>query len=275
MRAFLWATAAWALPALLSCSHPATGPVVADPPPAVDQPPAHRSADALRQLAEQLWHARLEQDWAAIFPFQDPKSVEDVTEADFVAWCEAEEPFHILEYRLGDVLISDGMGWVEVHSRTAMRRFPDIPPRDTYRWEKWRLLEDRWYPVPPRQLEEYPASPAQRDAAEEQRLLARFEESWEARQTGDWDRLFQLSDPRTRSDIPRDEFAEAQGLIDYLSRKVRWVEVIGERGNIRVEVLHKLTDPSLTKLSPKLAVVTERWVKVENEWYRDLTIANQ
>lgn len=241
----------------------------------MEAPPETSPVDALRQRAERLWQARQDQDWVAIFPFQDPQAVEGVTEADYVAWAEENEPFLVHEFRLGDVLTEKDIGWVEVHCRTSMRRFTDVPPREVHRWEKWRVLEDRWYPVPPREMENYPASPAERDAAEEQRLLARFEDSWEARRAEDWDRLFALSDPRTRGDIPLDEFAEAQGLIEYLSRDVQWVEAMGDHGRIRVKILHKLNDPSMTKLAPRSLLVIERWVRVDDEWYRDLTATNQ
>jgi hypothetical protein len=241
----------------------------------VDAPPEIAPAEVLRQRAARLWQARQDLDWAAIFPFQDPQAVEGVTEAEYIAWAEENEPFLVHEFRLGDVLTRGDMGWVEVDCRTSMRRFADVPPRAIHRWEKWRILEDGWYPVPPGQLEDYPASPAERDAGEEQRLLARFEASWEARCEEDWDRLFALSDPRTRGDIPRDEFAEAQGLIQYLTRDVQWVEAMGDHGRVRVEILHKLNDPSMTKLPPRLILVTERWVRIDDEWYRDLAVTNQ
>jgi hypothetical protein len=241
----------------------------------VEAPPETAPADALRQRAERLWQARQDRDWAAIFLFQDPQAVEGVTEEEYITWAEENEPFLIEDSRLGDVITEEEMGWVEVFARTSMRRFPAVPPRDVHRWEKWRVLEDGWFPVPPRELEHYPAAPAERDAAEEQRLLARFEASWEARRQGDWDRLFELSDPTIRDDIPREEYAQAQQMIEYLSCNVRWVEARGEHGSVRVEILHKLNDPSMTKLPPRTIAVTERWLKVDGEWYRDLTIPTE
>jgi hypothetical protein len=272
MRPVIWAIAASALSLSAGCARAPQGPIGTTEQAVLEAPPETTPVDALRRRAERLWQARLDQDWSAMFAFQDPQAVEGVSEEEYVAWAEENEPFLIEDYRLGDVITNGEMGWVEVYSRTGMRRFPAVPPRDVHRWEKWRIRDDRWFPVPPKELQYYPASPAERDTAEEPRLLARFEESWEARRQRDWDRLLELTDPAVRGEIPPEEFAESQELIEYLDCDVRWVEVLGDHGSVLVAIRHKLNDPSMSKLPPRTVVVTERWVKVDGEWYRDLTI---
>lgn len=279
MRAFLWATVACALAGPVSCTQPPAGPITSTQPATdaavAEAPPEIDPADALRQRAERLWSARQAQDWSAMFAFQDPQAVEEVTEEEYVAWAEENEPFLIADFRLGDVIVNEDMGWVQINCRQGMRKYPEVPPREVHRWEKWHIRDGRWLPVPPQQIQNYPVTPAERDAAAEQRLLDRFRASWEARQEEDWDRLFELSDPRARGDIPEDEFAEAQGLIEYLDCDVRWVEVIGDRGRVRVAIRHKLNDPSMTKLPPRTILVTEQWVRVDGAWYRDLTMPGE
>ena len=49
--------------------------------------------------------------------------------------------------------------------------------------------------MPKDELDSYPASPAERDAHEENLLTAYFHESWEARLAQDWSHLFEMTDP--------------------------------------------------------------------------------
>jgi len=222
----------------------------------------------LRQRAAESWEARSKDDWAAVFRFQEPR--EGVTEDGFIDWCEKEEPFRVQSFQVGDVIADGEMGWVEVDSLTSVRRFPAMPPREVHQWEKWRLTDGIWYPVPRPELESYPISPALRDAAEEARLLARFEESWKARSCEDWASLYELVDPADRLEITGEQFAEVFSLLDFLSCKLRWVEVVGELGNIRLAYCHKVVDPNLTKMLPETSVMTETWIKRESVWYLDL-----
>jgi len=237
--------------------------------PTSDRARRHDEA-ALRRRAEQLWNAKVAEDWATVFQFQDPKLRQGFDEAQFAAWSEKEEPFEIHSFQIESAVTDGDLGWVRVPYRTSMRRFKGLEPRDAYHLQKWRRIDGQWYPIPNNEADEYPESPSQRDAAAERELAARFAKSWEARRTADWAELYRLSDPRDHERVLSEEFAAVEGLIEYFDHKVYWVQVIGDVGKIRVMYYHKVNDPSMQNLTPQEKVKVERWVKFENEWYRDL-----
>lgn len=224
----------------------------------------------LRQRADRLWSAKEAQDWATVFQFQDPAEHDQSAKDEFIRWCVEEEPFRILSYEIDDVDVDGNLGWVDVRYRTSLNKFPDIPARDAETWQKWRRIDGMWYPVPTRELASCPEAPSKRDASAEARLRTRFLESWTARQGRDWPRLYALTDPADREDVPEDEYAQVEGLFEYLAHEVDWVEVVGQRGRIRVSYEHKVTDTSLSKLPAMTATMIETWIQRDNEWYRDL-----
>lgn len=224
----------------------------------------------LGQRAETLWSARAADDCPLVFRFLEPDRHNATEESAFVAWCREEEPFRILEHRIGRILTEGELGWVEVDYLAAIRRFPELPPRRTARWEKWRLREGIWYPIPADEVDLYPDSPAVRNAPSEDRLRQRFLESWDARQRRAWSDLYRLVDPEDRAAISETEFADSEGLFDYLGLETQWVEVQGDRGKVHVTYHHKVTDPSLSKLPARSLSITEKWIQRDEQWYRDL-----
>lgn len=232
--------------------------------------PRHDQAMALRGRADRLWSAKTAEDWATAYLFLEPPERQKASQEEFVNWCVNEEPFRVLSYDVQDVRVAGDVGWVNVHYRASLNKFPDAPARDAQTWEKWRRIDEMWYPVPVDELSVYPESPAKRDAAEESRLRGRFLESWAARQARAWPRLYKLTDPADRADVPEEEYAEVEGLFEYIAHEIHWVEVLGRRGRIRVSYEHRVTDPSLSKLPVMSASVIETWIRRDNEWYRDL-----
>jgi hypothetical protein len=249
------------------------GPSDADSPAPAARPvvqPVTQTAEDLRSRAGELWEARQREDWATCYQFEDPRLAEATTVDQFIAWCEQEEPFRTLEHELLGTLSEGDLGWVEVRCRTAMRRFPDVPAREVTRWEKWRRVDGRWYPVPRGELDAYPESPAVRDADEESRLGQRVELASAGREAADWDAVYELIDPQDLTDVDRGAFGAAADRVVYLSHDVQWIQVIADRGDVRVVYQQRLNDPSLTKLPPDSIVVTERWVRRDGRWYLDL-----
>jgi len=232
------------------------------------------SEATLQSRAETLWTAKVEEDWKTAFLFLDPRQRAETTEAEFTAWSQENDPLKMLSYSVERVQIAGDLGWVEVHYRAAVRKYPDLPPRDAHQWQKWRLVAGHWYPVRPQEWSSYPAAPALRDAEEETRLRSRFLESWDARHADRWSELYEMSDPRDKDDVPVEEFVDAESRFAYLSYELHWVEVQGDRGSVRVSYRHKVTDPSLTKLLARVAVLTEHWKKRDGQWYRDLIRSN-
>jgi len=237
------------------------------PPAAADAAPQPQT---LTERAGTLWRARVEEDCATAFLFESTRGSEGVTQESFCEYFRNEDPFRVHSATVGEVLSEKDWGWVQLEVTTSMRRFPTATPVTTQRWERWRRVDGEWMPVPAKELDEYPDSPALRDAAGEADLRARFDASWQARVNKDWPALFELVDPRDREGIDPTVFAETHSLFEYLDCNVHWVEVKDSAGVVRVTVHHKLNDPSLTKLPARDATVREEWVKYEGEWYLDV-----
>ncbi|MGD2109600.1 MAG: hypothetical protein PVI86_09430 [Phycisphaerae bacterium] len=232
---------------------------------------AHQAPATLRARAQTLWEARVNEDWETAFLFEDPRMREGVEPAEFVEWAKNNEPFIIHAFELGDDITDGDFGWVEVDCRTSIRRFPGAQHRDVHRWEKWRRVDGAWYPVPRGLLDNYPLSPAVRDAAQEARLHARFQEAWSAREQEDWAKLYALTDPEDRREVPEDGFAETHSLVEFLSSEVLWVQAVGGEGTLRVGYRYRTTDPNLSKLPPQLKYLNEKWIKRHGEWYLDIS----
>jgi len=229
---------------------------------------------ALRTRAQALWDAKVAEDWRAVFDLQDPHSRAAWNEDDFVAWSQKNDPFKIQSFQFGDVQADGNMGWIEVKYNTLIRRFESLPPRDASLWQKWRRVDGTWYPVPLRELVSYPEPPSRRDAVEEGRLRARFMEAWRVRKAGDYHALYQFCDPYDHPKMPEQAYVDMQELLKYLSCDVKWVEVVGKLGRVQVVYRRKVTDPSMTKLPVETIVQTEDWIKVDGEWYQDLSRAS-
>lgn len=242
------------------------------PAPAIEVVPPAAGADALRQRALQYWTARREEDWSTLFLFEDTRGQEGVTEEAFIQWGKTESPFRVHGFELRDAVVDGPLGWVELEATTSPRKFAGARPVTLSRWEKWRLKDGEWMPVPDTQVEAFPESPARRDAAAESVLRDRFHESWQARLVDDWPRLYELTDPRDHGDVPFEKLTETHELFDYRAATVHWVQVLRgtSAGKVHVSIEHKLTDPSLTKAPPRIVTVTEAWVLVDGNWYLDL-----
>jgi len=76
-----------------------------------------------------------------------------------------------------------------------------------------------------------------------------------------------MIDPQVRDQVPRDQFAEAESQLIYLSHEILWVEVIDTSGRVRAAITHRPDDPNLTKMPPSTVYINERWVLVDGYWY--------
>jgi len=191
---------------------------------------------------------------------------------EFLEWAKAKEPFHIVKWAIKESLVEGRFGWVRVNYSATLRRFPDLAEKETTSWQRWVLLDGRWYPVPQTELKNFPETPAIRDSAAEVALRARFDQTWRARHERDWNTLYSLTDPRDHEAVSSEEFSQSESLFLYLDAVVDWVEVIGDRGRVRVTYTHKPNDPSLTKMRAQRASIIENWVRVNQRWYRDLIL---
>jgi hypothetical protein len=239
--------------------------------PPANPPAVTPTQQALRERAERYWSAKQAQDWATAFEFEPRRIRENATVEEYVEWKEENEPLVTEAYEIDRVLVDASLGWVDVTSRERFRMLEDAEPQQTRRWEKWWHDGEAWMPVPAKVQEAFPESPAVRDADQERVLREAVIESWEARRQTDWGMWYDLIDPRDTENIPRDEFIQKADQLRFLSYDVKWVQVIGERGRVRIEFMFKPNDPSLTKLPPEPKSVTETWVPIDGVWYQDFT----
>ena len=216
-----------------------------------------------------LWTARIHDDWPVAFDFFEPQR-RAVMELDkYIEWQKENEQFKYNSFKIGRVDVQAPVGWVELDTSTLMRKYPKVPARDVHRWEKWRIADGQWYPIPLRELEFYPAAPSERDAAEEARLKARFEVSWRARFDQDWHTLHEMVVPGRREQVTEEQIAESELLLKRVTYDLKWVEVIGDRGRVHAVYQIKLMDN--LKEPPRETPVTEPWIKWQGEWYLDFT----
>jgi len=232
--------------------------------------PAPAPTDDLRRRAEELWTARRVRDCATLFNFRIPTPESEADRAGYVEWCKENEPFEIAEYTITATDAQPPWGWVRVAYRTRFRKVPDSPLESVEIWDKWFHYQGQWYPVPTTAHRDYPEAPATRRADAESRVRDRFLAAWELRRSRGWTELYQLVDPQDRGSVPEAEYARVEGLFDYLGRELHWVEVVADRGRVRVSYLHKSTDPNLTKLPTRTTVITENWIERNGEWFIDL-----
>lgn len=226
--------------------------------------------DALRQRAGTLWAAKQNKNWSVAFSFEDPKIRDKSNEAEFVTWSEENEPFVVHSHTIGRVDVEKDMGWVEVNYSSTIRRFPNVPPREATQWQKWRLVDSTWYPVPPKELKYYPEPPSKRDLAGEARVRERFAEAWQFRKTNDWENYYQFFDPRDRGGFSPEALEEAEAMTTAEAYDVKWIEAMGAHAKVHVVYTRRVADKNLTKLPTVRSIENEDWVKVEGEWYRDL-----
>jgi hypothetical protein len=245
-----------------------TGPMQ---PAGVNAPPPRSD---LVERVKTLWKARLQEDWTTVYQFEEPDTRAELTQEKFVNWSRENEPFVVKEYDIRSVTTDGEMGWAEVRYTAGMRKFPQLPPREATKYEPWRVTDGQWYPVPRQALKLYPEAPSRRNAAEEKALRQRFEEAWAAEYAEDWEALWQLMDPNDRVGRTAEEFKNYRSATIRSDHEVVWVEVVGNRGRVRVRYNAKLNDPNLSKAAPQVRDEIETWVPRDGVWYRDLE-ANQ
>jgi len=255
-----------ALPALVSCTAQRHSGWTSD-----RQPTSEAKQKELSVRAERFWSAKAAEDWDTVFDYQyEPKARAQLIRHEFCEWSKQNEPLRVHTYSLGKVIVDADLGWVQVEYKSSVRRYPALEPRVAHFWQKWHWAEGSWYPIPQQKYDNYPETPEIRDAAQEQRLRARFDETFRLRLACDWHHLYQYTDPRDRGDVSEEQYAEAESLFEYIEADVEWVEAVKDFGQVRVNYRHKLTDKSMEKLEAREAVLTERWILVDNQWYRDL-----
>lgn len=235
-------------------------------------------AAALIERAQRLWQARLDEDWAVVFEFMTPSEREGTTAEAYAQWAVDNEAFAVESFTLGDARVDGSLGWVQIDSLVRARQFgSEIEPVATKRWAPWLRINGTWYRCPPEKAEELPASPALRDAAEEESLRARFEASMYSRLHDDHERTYLYIAPQDRMLVTEEEFASALSRVNFRKFRTIWAEVpIGQdNAEVRAEMLIKPNEEGQRKMPPRWTVINESWVKVGGRWYWDIPVDGQ
>jgi hypothetical protein len=235
--------------------------------------PAADDQDAKQSLTERahiFWNARVKGDWDSVYNLLAAEDKAHFTSEEFVAHRKEKGPFRFLSAKLEDVAVAGDLGWVKVDYTIQSAVFPDVPARDVQGWDIWQQRDGQWYPILKKaQRKRLPQLPPHMRPAEEEALLAqRANELWSAKEKEDWTLIYPYLEPAFRDKVSEEEFQKSNALSAYLSHTLEWVEVIGDRGRVKVVYTHTPNAPALTKLEPEPDVMIEQWVKVDGQWYR-------
>jgi hypothetical protein len=228
----------------------------------------------LQTRARSFWDARVAGDWDTVYSMLPPEEQAQVTREKYVEYQATGGPFRYLKAQIGEITIDKDMAWIALVYTVEARQYPGIPPREITTFDIWTRRED-WRPVPRAILNEYPRRPPHaRPAEEEARLIARVDASWQARQKQDWTAVYGFLEPGYRQNVSLEEFLLRRAKLIYESHQVVWAEVTEDRARAKVVFTHRLNDPSVSKMTPRESTDVEDWIKIDGEWYRDLTAKN-
>lgn len=256
-------------------SRASAAPVKVPAPVTNDDPRAARAAE-LRERARMLWQARVDNDYDTWFGMLDSRVQSYGDVAAFREFCETREPFLYEAFEITATEVDGDMGWVDVNNRVKMRQMPRIPPRDVVTSEKWHYRDGAWVPIPRPEAPFFPVSPSRRDAFEESRVRERWEETWRIRaavqEKEDFAPMLDFCDPRDVAHVAVEEWNELNNMWRYLNAEIVWIEAVkgSDTAQVRVKYTRKINDPSMTKQPPQDDLLTEEWVRVDEQWYVNL-----
>jgi hypothetical protein len=227
--------------------------------------------ESLRTQAGEFWQARIKADWATVYKYLTPEEKRTITRDEFTAKAKGENPFIYHQCKVTAVETDGDLGWVKVESSLQPVRYPDLPAQQVQLWQVWKMGDENWYLLPKELEETMPtAPPSLRSRGEEEVLSQKANEYWVAKEEQDWAKVYQYCDPEFRTDTSKDEFLGKKALYLYLSHKVQWAEVARDKGRVRITYSYTYNDPNMSQFNPVENSVTEDWVKVAGNWYRQV-----
>jgi hypothetical protein len=241
--------------------------------------PAFALADdqsALRALAEQYWQAEVKKDWKTVLVHLPAEEKKGVKPEDFAKYRNTKTGTFLYQSAVvGEAVVEGDTGWVKVSGDSVMQGFPGMKPRPMAFWQLWRKHEGAWSLMPRAERENVPQVPrSARLAAEEKVLEKRVDGFWRAKEAQDWRSIYDYLPPEFRANTPLQKFLENRSMYLYLTHRFEWVEVIGGKGRVRVSYTRKPNDPSVSKMAPEEQVAIEPWVKIKDQWYRQVASKN-
>jgi len=231
-----------------------------------------KDATTLKKRAKTFWEARVKGDWETVYSYLAKSEKERYASREaFVKFRNDKGPLVYLSYDILDVATDGQLGWVEVRAEMVPAHVPGYPATSIQQWEIWFKSKEGWKPLPNKLRASVPRLPPKlRPAGEEAALAKRAEEFWKAKETGNWKLIYDFLDPAFRSRVTAEEFLQRKAKYTYLSHSIKWTEVEGDRGRVKVDYSRRLNDPALYKLEPQDDATIENWIKVDNVWYRKM-----
>lgn len=234
-------------------------------------PSAASEQAALKARAEQRWDAIIQGDIDRMYDSQDPNYRRAVSREEYARQQKEQGGFFkFLEVQIERIEVLGDLGWVELHQKTALTRFPDNPPQQTHRWEKWRRMQGAWYACTPDESKNLPNPPSERNLDEETALEARVRAACAARLSDDIAQMAPFINPADRDKLPVGPDAHQNEPFKIVDWHLEWVEATERGGRARIVYTAKSSDPNQSKLPPVGLPMIETWVKVDGVWYRDL-----
>ena len=97
---------------------------------------------------------------------------------------------------------------------------------------------------------------------------------WAARLAGDFETQWQFLEPRWKGRITAAEYGSEGGAARYLAHQVEGITVNGFFATVNVRVLVQVVLPpsaaGRTRVSPRVTVVEDGWIRIGGVWFRRL-----
>lgn len=229
------------------------------------------NASLLEAQAKRFWAAEVQKDWGTVYDMSSPADRGTLSREQFAVFRDERGPYHYLKAKIDQNIVVGDFAWVHVQYEYKLPPYPDVPPRAGDEWHRWQKTSDGWQPVPRDELPMWPKLPPQmRPAADEAALAKRANEFWHAKATQDWKAVYAYLMPAFRANVPLEEFVKGRVRYFYLTPRIEWVEVEGQKGRAKVVFAAKPTDPAVSKMEPEERKAVDIWAKVDGQWYYDL-----
>jgi hypothetical protein len=233
---------------------------------------AQDDSQALRERATAFWQARVKGDWGTVYDYLSGAEIGSATKEEFVKFSNEKGPFVYPSYKLGEIEVDGDMGWAKTSFDIRPMRFPDYPPNHLEQWQVWEKRDGKWYPVPKEEQENVPKLPPRlRPLKEENAVIARANQFWQAREKADYALLYEYLPPAYREKVPKEAFLSKKALYIYVEHRILWAQIDGDHAKVRVTVGTRPTDPNLTKMDPMFDTTVQEWIKVKDQWYVNIS----
>jgi hypothetical protein len=226
---------------------------------------------ALSERATAFWEARVKGDWGVVYDFLAEGAPKAGAKEEFIAYSKENGPFHYISFKLGDIDVDGDLGWVKTAYDLEPMRFQGLRANHVDTWQTWEKKNGKWYPLSNAQQQNAPKLPPRlRPLKEENAVMARVDQYWQAREKNDLTALYQFISPAFREKVSVQEFLNQRFPQTIVDHQILWAEVQGDSAKVRVTVFIRPNDPNMTKMDPTPETLMLPWIKVNGQWYLDV-----